>query len=293
MKTNITSLPSTLLLIATAVALLCPVASAIEVESFTGPYREVKVPAPEIGVLQELLVQEGDLVKKGQLLARMDDSVLIASLDVAQAAKDAEGSLRAAEAAVDAKRKLFESYKSLRNRGNATQREMDRSENDYIQSRANLQSVREELEVRRLEYERTRAQLKHRQIVSPINGYVVAIEKEAGEFVSPTDATVMHVVQLDTLKSVFSVPLGASAKLIAGQRVHVRVGIDQIDCQGIIEFVSPKADPQSGSVHVKVRIPNRDEKIQSGAGCVWDLNVEEPREQLSRHRMPNIEYRTR
>ncbi len=293
MKTTLASLPSTLMLIATAIAFLCPVATAVDVESFTEPYRQVAVPAPEIGTLHEILVAEGDIVSRGQLLARMDDSVLIASLEVARAAKDAEGSLQSAEAAVKAKQRQFDSYKSLRKRGNATQREMDRAENDYIQARANLQSVREELEVRRLDFERTRAQLQRRQIKSPINGHVVAIDKEAGEFVSPTDPVVMQVVQLDTLKTVFSVPLNAADRLKAEQRVTLKVGIDQAKCYGVIEFVSPTADAQSGSVHVKIRIPNRDGKIQSGAGCVWDMSAEEPHEQLSRHRTPRVEYRTR
>jgi RND family efflux transporter MFP subunit len=274
--------PSMLWLVASALAFLGPLADAAEIESFTEPYRRVAVPAPEVGTLSELLAAEGDAVQQDQLLARMDDTVLIASLEVARAAKDAEGSLRAAEATVKARRKQLDSYAALRDRGNATQREMDRAENDHIQSLAQLQSVREELEVRRLEFEKIKAQLQHRKITSPINGFVVAIDKEAGEFVSPTDPIVMHVVQLDTLKSVFSVPLTASRGLKAGQQVTVDVGTSKLRCQGVIEFVSPTADAQSESVRVKIRIPNSDRKIQSGAVCVWDLKSAEPREQLSR-----------
>ena len=274
--------PSILLLSVSALALLCSLSDAAEIESFTEPYRRVAVPAPEIGTLSELLVVEGDAVEQDQLLARMDDTVLIASLEVARAAKDATGSLRAAEATVKARQKQLDSYTALRERGNATQREMDRAENDHIQSLAQLQSVREELEVRRLEFERTQAQLRHRKITSPINGFVVAIDKEAGEFVSPTDPIVMHVVQLDTLKSVFSVPLRAIKGLQVGQQVTVGVGTDKLKCQGVIEFVSPTADAQSGSVRVKIRIPNSNRKIQSGAVCVWDLQSVEPKTQLSR-----------
>ena len=158
------TIPGTLLLFATAIACFCPVGTAAEIETtYTEPYLEVEVPASEMGVLKELLVREGDAVKKGQILARMDNTVLTSSLEVARAAMEAEGSLRSAEAALQARKKQFDSYKTLRNRGNATQREMDRAENEYIQAQTQLQSVREELEVRRLEYERIRAQLQHRK----------------------------------------------------------------------------------------------------------------------------------
>ncbi len=105
--------PSMLLLSASALALLCSVSDAAEIESFTEPYRRVAVPAPEIGTLSELLVVEGDAVEQDQLLARMDDTVLIASLEVARAAKDATGSLHAAEATVKARQKQLDSYTAL------------------------------------------------------------------------------------------------------------------------------------------------------------------------------------
>ncbi len=268
--------------------MLSSVAGATEIEGFTEPYRQIAVSAPEIGTLQELLVDQGDAVTQSQLLARMNDSVLIASLEVARAAKDARGTLRSAESAVKAKQKQFESYRSLRERGSATQREADRAENELIQAQGQLQSVREELEVRRLEFERIRAQLQHRQIKSPINGFVVAIDKEAGEFVSPTDAIVMHVVQLDTLKAVFAVPLNVAADLKVRQQVTLAVGVDKTECRGIIEFISPTAQPQTESVEVKIRIPNQNGKIQSGAACVWDMTAVDAKEQISQHRMPAV-----
>lgn len=286
MKTNLT-LPSIFLLVTSAITLLSPVAAA-EVEGFTEPYRRIAVPAPEIGTIQELLVAEGDEVAKGQSLARMDNAVLIAALEVARAAKDSKGSLRSAEAALEARKKQYESYQSLHERGNATQRESDRAENEFIQAQGHLQSVREELEVRRLEFERAKAQLAHRQIKSPINGFVVVIEKEAGEFVSPSDPIVMHIVQIDTLKTVFSVPLDFVGKLKVGQQCNLTVGREKTKYRGTIEFVSPIADAQTASVAIKIRIPNFDGKIQSGAMCVWDLNVQEPDEQISSHRMPKV-----
>lgn len=263
-----------------------------EVESFTEPYRRVAISAAEVGVLSEVRVVEGDKVKQGQVLAKLDDSVLVASLEVARAAKQAEGSLKAAVAENDARLKILESYKELRDRGNASPRECERAINEHLKSSARLLAVREELEVRRLEYERAKIQIAQRQIKSPISGYVVKVEKEAGEFVSPTDPVVMHVVQLDSLKAVFSVPIESAQGISVGETVRLTVGFKNTPCTGKIEFVSPVADPQSGSIRIKVRILNQNGRIQSGAACFWELASYEADERVT-HRTSSPLTQTR
>jgi RND family efflux transporter MFP subunit len=256
--------------------------AAEELEAFTEPYKRAAVPAPEIGVIAEILVKEGDEISQKQVLAKLDDTVLRASLEVAKSAKDALGARRSAETDLLMREKQLESYRELRERGNATQRELDRSESEHQQSASRLQSVREDLEVRRLEYERVKTQIKQRVIESPIDGFVIAIDKEVGEFVSPTDPIIMQVVHLDTLKSVFSVPLDVAQDLRPGQNVELRVGYKNQSCNGIIEFVSPIVDAESSTVRTKIRIPNQDGKIQSGVVCRWDLEFETPVEKTSR-----------
>jgi RND family efflux transporter MFP subunit len=256
-------------------------ALAEDVEAFTEPYKQVAVPAPEIGVIAEILVQEGDQVSQKQLLAKLDDTVLQASLQVAKAAKDSQGTKQSAETEVALREQHLESYRQLQGRGNATQRELDRADNEYQQSLARLQSVREDLEVKRLEYLRVKAQINQRMISAPIDGYVVAIDKEVGEFVSPTDPIVLHVAHLKSLKTVFSVPMEATNKLQPGHTVKLKVGFDGIRCSGVIEFVSPIADAESSTVRVKIRIPNEQGKLQSGVACRWDLNSKPPVEGLA------------
>lgn len=253
-----------------------------EIEAFTEPYKRVAVPAPEIGVISQILVNEGDEISQHQVLAKLDDAVLQMSLKVAQSAKDAKGALLSAETEMAIRERQLISYRELHDQGNATRREFDRAEADYQQSAARRQSVLEELDVRRLEYERVKTQINQRVIESPITGYVVAIDKEVGEFVSPTDPVIMHVVHLETLKSVFSVPLAAANDLRIGQIVRLSLGYQEAKCDGVIEFVSPVADAESGSVRVKIRIPNRDGKLQSGVVCRWNVDFKMPAEKTTR-----------
>ena len=73
-------------------------AVAREIDGFTEPYRDIDVAAPEMGQIDRLEVREGDRVKAGQVLARLDDEVWKASLEVARAAMESAGRVEAAEA---------------------------------------------------------------------------------------------------------------------------------------------------------------------------------------------------
>ncbi|MDA8745981.1 efflux RND transporter periplasmic adaptor subunit [Rubripirellula amarantea] len=243
-----------------------------QVETFTEPYRRIAVPASEIGVIEKLDVQEGDSVVKDQFLGKLDDSVLRSSLMVADAAMKARGPQKSAEAEVEMRRQILEGYQSLSDHGNATKRELARSEIELRQAAARLQSTREEAELRHLEYERVKQQIEQRRILAPVAGIVIAIEKEAGEYVSPTDPVIMHIVQIDKLKAVFSVPRREAIGLKAGQKVRLSIGYEGQTCNGVIEFVSPIASPESNSNRVKVRIDNPKQEYQSGVSCRWNLD---------------------
>jgi multidrug efflux pump subunit AcrA (membrane-fusion protein) len=134
--------------------------------------------------------------------------------------------------------------------------------------------VREDLDLTRLEYLRVKSQIAQRVISAPIDGHIVAIVKEVGEFVSPTDPIILHIAHLKSLKAVFSVPLDARDRMKPGNTVKLKVGFEETRCAGVIEFVSPIADAESSTVRVKIRIPNEDGVIQSGVACIWDLTSE-------------------
>jgi RND family efflux transporter MFP subunit len=254
-----------------------PVAAAepAEIEAFTEPYADIELAASEMGILTRIDVKEGDVVKIGQEIASLDDSVLQATLKVAIASKDAQGSLESAQADLDNRIADLEKLQALRERNHASQNEVDRAATDVRVAKARLLAVREELEVKRLDCERIRAQLNRRQIRSTIDGVVTETYREEGEFVSPSQPTVARVVQLDPLKIIFSVPAERRAEVVHGQTVNVSIGATQEaqreTAQAVVEFVSPTADGGSGTFRVKVRLPNPNGHWQSGAHSVLHL----------------------
>ncbi|MCA9139733.1 MAG: efflux RND transporter periplasmic adaptor subunit [Planctomycetales bacterium] len=253
----------------------------IEVECFTEPYRQIKIAAPEMGVLTEILVAEGDQVSELQLLAQLDDRVLEKSLEVSRVAKNASGSLRAALSELKTTQDQLESYRNLLRSANATDREMQRATTAVAVADAKVQIVRDELLVRQSEYDRTLAQLENRKIKSPIRGTVVAINKEVGEYVSPSDPVIMSVVDLTQLKAIFSVPRHVATAVRVGQTASLDFA-SAITGIGVIEYIAPTTDPQSGTVRVKFRIENQTGAIPCGVLCRWNGVANDVDHQLSR-----------
>ena len=81
-------------------------ATATSFEGFTEPYRKIEVAAAETGVVEKLLVREGDRVVKGQTLATLDTDVLVVSKEIATANTKAKGKLDFAQAERDLRRRL-------------------------------------------------------------------------------------------------------------------------------------------------------------------------------------------
>ncbi len=257
------------------------------IESFTEPWADIDLAAAEMGILASVDVKEGDTVRCGQLLGSLDDTVLRAALDVALASRNARGTLESAVADLETRERELTKLQELRSRSHASQNEVDRVQGDVRIARARVQTVREEMEVRQLECERIRAQLRRRQIRSTIDGIVTEVKRDQGEFVSPSDPAVVRVVQLDPLKIFFSVPAEQRSAVAAHQTVRIMIGPNDEQADAQVEFVSPASDASSGTFRVKVRLPNPDGRWHAGDRTVLLLDgfpTRSPQTLARRHR---------
>ena len=246
---------------------------AIEVDSFTAPYQDIDVAAGDMGIIQSIAIKEGERVTAGQRLAGLEAAVLEATLEIAKSAMESRGRLESATEEWKLQSEMLVKLEELHRRQHASRQEVERAQAQVRISAASLKAVREEYQVKALEYERARVQLERRQLRSPIDGIVTRIFKDQGEFVSPSDPVILKIVQLDPLLVVFLVPAKSVQQLSVDQTVDVRIGTTEItEC--IVEFVSPTPDPQSGTTRVRVRIPNPKELLPSGAACRLILHDE-------------------
>ena len=192
-------------------------------DGFTEPFRKIEVAASETGTVAQLLVHEGDRVTKGQALATLDNDVLEVSREIAAANVHAKGKLDSAVAERELRKTRLERLEPLRAEGHASQEEIDRARADLAVAEANLQAAREQHQLDELEGKKIEAMIERRTLRSPIDGYVLKIQKDEREFVSVNSASVATVVQLDPLRVVFSLPTAYAAKLSVGGAVDLEL----------------------------------------------------------------------
>ena len=260
-----------------AVCSLPATGPAAEVEGFTEPLRNIMVAAHEPGTILKADAIEGQHVQKGQVLAELDQSVLSASLVIAKAQMEARGVLMSAEAEWRLKSDRLQKLQALRGDDHASQEEVERAAAEAAIAAARIRTSKEALQVRELEFERIKAQIELRLVRSPIDGVITEIYKDVGEYVAPTDPIVLNVVQLDQLLAVFSVPSHLALGLKPKQSARVRIAKSKTAANGTIEFISPVTNAQSGTVKIKVRIPNVEGLYRSGEKCTLLLPGEQQR----------------
>lgn len=141
-----------------AACLLTNSHSGAEIEGFTEPYRDLDVASTDTGIVALINVKEGDLVQKDQVLGSLDQSLLKATLEIADRGRNAKGRVNSAQADVRLKTERVEKLKLLHERKHATQEELDRSLVEKEVAEAQLLAVQEEILVRGLEYDRIQIQ---------------------------------------------------------------------------------------------------------------------------------------
>jgi RND family efflux transporter MFP subunit len=244
----------------------CSSALAFDLEGFTEPFRTIRVAADETGTIAEVFVREGHRVEAGVQLARLNSDIHKAMLAIALQNMQAKGRLEAALADMHLRKDRLEKLNDLRLEGHARQEEVDRAASEFTVAEANVRTAQEEQVTRRLEYERTKTQIARRTIRSPITGVIVAMHKDVGEFLAPNDPDLLTLVQLDQLLANFTLTSFQAGSLSVGEELTVWFN-EELSAMGVVEFISPVTNAESGTVLVKLRIENPDRQFRSGARC--------------------------
>lgn len=260
------------ILVAAALLLLpTAVVNGEQLDGFTEPYLTTNVATAETGVILSVSAREGEVVKKGQVLATLDNDVHLALLAIAAEQMNSLGKLDSAQAELELQERKLEKLKTLREKGLARPEELERTRTDVAIARAQLLAIKEDLAVRKLEYERTRLQLDRRTIRAPHNGTIAKTHKQEGEFVAPNEPVLFTLVQLDPLWATFSVPSHQAGAFRARQKVQVNIDGNSARAAGVVELVSPVTDAESGTVRIKVRIENPKGLYRSGERCTLTI----------------------
>ncbi len=242
-------------------------ADAQIIRTFTEPFLKSDVAAAESGFIVEINVREGDVVKRGDVLAQLDHEVLSQSLRQAEAKAESTAKVRAYKAALDLAARRVENLSQLISDGHANPHEVEQSRAEYDKAFADHVLAEEERRLASIEVDRIKAQLNTRSIRSPMNGVVVELHREIGEYISSNDPKFATIVKLDRLRARFYLGMDQIQRLKKGGSASILVG--KKPTTGIIAYVSPVMDPDSGTGRVDVLINNEESEFCCGNRCQW------------------------
>lgn len=241
-------------------------------EGFSKPNRVAKVAAMTSGIIDELAVEEGQFVRKGECLARLDSTVHQKSLAVALAGKKALGEIAAAKSELDSSKTRIEIIRDLASRAHASQEEQMRAEMEFQLASAHYRTALEKKEIRDAEYAKLQAEAKNYCIRAPFDGVVVDFHKEIGEFVGPVEPGVCTVAELTTLSVEFFVPRVYRKSLKINQTISIRFVEANQMVEGLLYYISPYPAGDTNTYTVKIRVNNSDGTLNAGEPCQLDVD---------------------
>jgi multidrug efflux system membrane fusion protein len=222
------------------------------------PYSTVAVHAQITGELTTVNFNEGDEVKKGQVLFTLDRRPLDAALQQAQANLEHDQA-QSVNARAQAAR-----YQDLLKRGIATREQVD-------QNNSNAAALDASVGADRAAIESARVQLAYATIAAPLAGRTGALQVHAGNLVRANDTTPLVIInQIAPIYVSFGVPeaqLPALKRYMARGSLRVQAAPPNEDgapSSGRITFVDNAVDQTTGTIRIKGAFGNEDRRLWPG-----------------------------
>jgi multidrug efflux pump subunit AcrA (membrane-fusion protein) len=236
---------------------------------------DVEVPAHEAGPLVAIAISEGDWVREGQVLAQIDDR--LATLDRqaaekrreaarAQAEEDIE--IRYAVASLEVAEAELTQNLEINRRSPGSVPEADIRRLRLTKHRAELQIDKTRLDrkvaqmtaaVEDVVVRTTEESIARRRIVSPINGVVISVQHDRGEWVKVGDP-VARIVRMDRLRvDGFLLAREHDPGRVQGRQVVVHVELangERAAFPGTVVFVSP-LNQAGNKFRIRAEVENR------------------------------------
>ncbi len=217
------------------------------------PKRYVNISANVSGRIDRILVKEGDRVRQGQLLARIDSTRFAADERQSQAAvQSARADLERAKADLEVSRLAYERTRRMHQDQLVSDQQFDQASAEHAMKKANVDSLRSRIAQLSAALESSADNLEKTSVVSPMDGVVTSLAKEEGEVVigaqSFQPTVIMTVGDLSVMEAEVLVDETDIRNVALGQQVKVRVdALDRVEIPGEVTEIGSSAIPRGAT----------------------------------------------
>jgi RND family efflux transporter MFP subunit len=269
-------------------------ASVLDATGYVTARREATVSAQITGTVAEVLIEEGDHVKEGQVLGRLDDTAQRATLAQARA------QLHSAQALlVQDQAQLAQSERDVRRdedlvtRNLVSQQAVEQARTQVDTQKAQLESQRRQIDVAAANVRSAQVQLDYCTVRAPFNGVVIAKAAQVGEIISPLSAGggftrtgIGTLVDMDSLEIEVDVNEAYINRVQPGQPVEsVLNAYPDWRIPSHVIAIIPTADRSKATVKVRIGLDAKDDRIVPDMGArVSFLEGKKPAQLVRRSR---------
>jgi HlyD family secretion protein len=232
--------------------------------------REATVSSKVTGKVTEVLIEEGMKVKAGQVVARLDDSNIETSLEVAQAQlASAKAALAETEAQLKDADQEFQRTTELAKQHIASQSDLDLAESNAKSLQAHLAQQKLDAVVADRQVAMWQQQMDDMVIRAPFDGVITTKDAQPGEMISPVSAGggftrtgIGTIVDMNSLEIEIDVNESYINRVEPGQPVEATLDAYpdwKIPCKVIA--IIPTADREKSTVKVRVGFDQLDPRI--------------------------------
>lgn len=239
--------------------------AATQVEESFPAQIESRVQAPLSfqvgGCIVARYVELGQVVKKGQVLAKIDPKDVQLGLQAAQAQLDA-AQADFAQSKIDLSRS-----QTLKEKGFVSQGELDRRQLAVDAAQSRVQQAQAQLKVQR-------NQTQYTTLVAPDDGVIAQVMAEVGQIMAPGQA-VFQWVKPSELQARLSIPENKVTAYKPGRLATVKLWEHSDSLKAVVREVSAVADPMTRSYAVKLDLqdPNKAARLGMSATAYFDRKV--------------------
>lgn len=251
-------------------ALLAPAAAlSADFDCMIEARQTVEIRSSVEAVIESVKVQRGSIVTKGQVVATLESGPERAAYALAEERARNKGELNLSEARLDLAAKKFKRADELHKQNFISSNARDEAQAEFRLASEEVLRAKENQRLAVLEAQRAREVLAMRTIRSPVNGVVVEVMRKPGEFgaISFKDP-IMRLAEIDPLHVEAILPSSMYGKVQRGQRAVVE---PEASIGGRYEttvaIVDPVIDAASGTLGVRLLLPNRKGAIPAGVRC--------------------------
>ena len=217
-----------------------------------------------MGVVKRMLVSEGQMVHRGQLLAELDPTSMYNSVEAAKAStSQAHDMVEQARSVYNQAKDAYDRMKLLHDNGSLTEIKWIEAETRLKQAETSLRTAESGVRSASAAEKIVRKNLDDTRLYAPVSGIIGRKQVGAGETALPSQA-IVTILDISSVKVKISVPEQEMGRITPHTPSHIVVGAADRHVNGGLIEKGVQADALTHTYDIRIHVPNPDRKLLPG-----------------------------